>query len=165
MSRPPYAYQRGYLSDGRGKKRTAPNDDPEHRFQCEVVTCLEWALPEDIVWTANAAGVRVGMQTATKMKAAGVRRGWTDLQFLFPSAVTRYLELKAGTKLRPDQEAFRDRCLSTGRDIWGCANELPGDGKFDEVEQILTRWRVPLKMPLRFANRYQAPMYTRGIVR
>lgn len=143
-------YSRSTATDGRGKRRTTPNDDPEHRFQCEVVEALTWAVPDDYKWTANAAGVRVSMHVAKKMKAAGVRRGWPDLQILFPSAVTRYIELKVKAGLSTDQEDFRDACLATGRDIWALCRTL------DEVEVVLRRWNVPLKMPLRRANRYGA---------
>lgn len=131
------------------------HEDSEHQFQVEVAAALVWALPDDYLWTANAAGVRVSMHVATKMKAAGVRRGWPDMQILFPSAVTRFIELKADGSLSVEQKAFRDRCLATGRDIWATARTLI------EVESALLRWKVPLRMPLSYANRYQAPMWER----
>lgn len=129
--------------------------DPEHQFQVDVVTALEWALPEDHPYTANAAGVRVSMHVATKMKASGVKRGWPDIQILFPSAVTRFVELKAESSLSKEQKAFRDRCLATGRDIWAMARTL------DQVQAILLHWKVPLKMPLSYADRYRAPVWGR----
>ena len=134
---------------GRTGKRTGrKNADPEHQLQVAVVQYLTFALPADYLWTADAAGVRVGMQTAVKMKAAGVRRGWPDIRILFPSAVTRYIELKAGQGLSPEQRAFRDYCGATGRDIWAVCRTV------DEVAEALTRWKVPVKMGVSAAHRY-----------
>lgn len=149
--KPVFAYSRGASTDGRGRKSTRKNDDPEHRFQCAVADYLTFAMPKGYLWTADAAGVRVGMQTAIKMKAAGVHRGWPDVRILFPSAVTRFIELKAKDgRLSPDQIAFREFCENTGRDIWAMARTL------EEVEAALVRWRVPLLAPLAKANRYGA---------
>jgi hypothetical protein len=126
------------------------NDDPEHQFQCEVAEALKWALPDDYPFTANAAGVRVAMSVAVKMKGAGVKRGWPDIQILCPSAVTRYIELKVDAGLSKEQRDFRDFCLATGRDIWALCRTL------EEVEDVLVRWRIPLNMRLAEANRYSA---------
>jgi hypothetical protein len=135
---------------GRGpaSKAARTNDDPEHRLQCQVADYLKYALPPEYEWTANAAGVRVGMQTAVKMKAAGVRRGWPDIQILFPSAVTRYIELKAGSSLSPEQRDFRVRCERTGRDIWAMAKSV------DAVEAALIRWGITPLCSISGANRY-----------
>lgn len=133
-------------------KRT--NNDPEHQFQVQVAAALEWAMP-DWPWTSDASGVRVGMQTAKKMKEAGVKRGNPDIRILFPSAVTRYVELKADGSLSKEQKEFRDFCIATGRDIWAMARTL------DQVQAILLRWKVPLKMPLAYADRYRAPVWGR----
>jgi len=142
----PFAYKRSLAYPGRTRRKA---DDPEHRFQVGVVEYLTYALPPDHRFTASAAGARMGMNTAKKLKDAGVRRGWPDIQILFPSGVTRYIELKSlKGPLRPDQIEFRDACVATGRDIWAMARTL------EEVESTLLRWRVAVRAPLAKANRY-----------
>jgi len=110
---------------------------PELRLQISVKQFLTVALPPSIEWTANAAGVHVTMHTANKMKASGVRRGWPDLQFLFPDGVTRFIELKAGASLSPEQKAFRDRCEPHG--IWALCRSV------DDVANALTGWGAKLR--------------------
>jgi hypothetical protein len=124
------------------------NDDPEQRLQVAVVTYLTYALPPAYLWTADASGARVGMQTAIKLKNAGVKRGNPDIRILFPSAVTRYIEVKAGTGLSAEQIAFRDFCQATGRDIWALARTV------EDVDAALRRWGVTPKCPVEKANRY-----------
>lgn len=134
---------------GPAQRRVRQNDDPEHRFQVSVIRYLQYALPPEYLFTANAAGVRVSMNVAVKMKAAGVRRGWPDIQILFPSAVTRYLELKADTGLSQEQRDFRDACKATGRDIWALCRTL------EQVEAALIRWGIKPKCGVDAANRYR----------
>lgn len=117
------------------------HDNPEHRLQMAVRRMLLYRLPLDgpdsIEWTASAAGVRVSPGVAMMMKAAGVRAGWPDLQFLFPDGVTRYIELKAKASLSPEQRAFRDRCAPFG--IWALCRSP------EAVAATLTGWGVPLR--------------------
>lgn len=117
------------------------NNDPEHQFQCAVVLGLIEVLPPNVRWTANAAGVRVTQAVARKMKEAGVRRGWGDLQFLFPDLITRYLELKQGAGLSGEQRDFRDAFEPLG--IWAVARS------WDEVEDHLARWCAANRLTLR----------------
>lgn len=112
---------------------------PEHKLQVSVREYLMIALPPSVEWTANAAGVHVTMQTANKMKAAGVRRGWPDLQFLFPDGVTRYIELKVNASLSPEQRAFRDRCAKLRPDMWALCRSV------DDVCTTLKGWGAPLR--------------------
>lgn len=114
-------------------------NNPEHALQCAVRQFLNLALPPAIDWTANAAGVPVHIRTANMMKAAGVRRGWPDLQFLFPDGVTRYIELKAGASLSSEQRAFRHRCQSIRSDIWAVCRSV------DEVADTLRAWGARLR--------------------
>lgn len=118
------------------------NANPEHKLQVQVRQYLMTALPPSIEWTANAAGVRVSIHAAKKMKAAGVRRGWPDLQFLFPDGVTRFVELKTPTgSLSPEQRDFRDRCLRIRPpvDIWALARSV------EDVAAALAGWGVELR--------------------
>jgi hypothetical protein len=161
LTKPPYAYRRGpgqgtpgFFDPPQKKRRRAVRKvgQPEHNFQAaHVIPALTWALPDGYVFTASATGVRLSAPVAVKMKQAGVRRGWPDIQILFPDGVTHYIELKAPDgNLSKEQRDFRDACQRTGRDIWAKARDL------DEVEHALRRWGVPLKMPLSQANRYDA---------
>ena len=111
--------------------------NPEHQLQVRVKHYLDVALPPSIEWTASAVGVNLTMQSATKLKAAGVRRGWPDLQFLFPDGVTRYIELKAGASLSPEQRAFRDRCAK--HNIFAVCRSI------EDVQKALTGWGAPLR--------------------
>lgn len=114
---------------------------PEHRLQMQVKQFLTYCLPlpgpDYVEWTASAAGVRVSPTVAVKMKASGVRRGWPDLQFLFPDGVTRYIEMKAGAALSPEQRAFRDRCAPHG--IFAVCRSV------EEVDAALRGWGVKLR--------------------
>lgn len=138
-----YAYRRGPA-----RRRVKPNEAPEHVLQVAVAQYLTWALPKQYLWTANIAGSRGSIYQGVKAKAAGLRKGWPDLQILFPSAVTRYIELKADSDLTTEQKAFAAACLRTNRDIHAVCRSL------EEVEAVLIRWKVPLLRPLAQANRY-----------
>lgn len=119
--------------------RPKTHDDPELRLQVQLVKMLEAALPDDYAFTANAAGVRVPMGVAVKMKAAGVRRGWPDIQILFPTAVTRYAEVKTPEGvLSKEQKDFRDACHASGRDIWDLWRSP------EDLWAGLERWKVPV---------------------
>jgi hypothetical protein len=82
-------------------------------------------------------GAHMHIRTATKAKSMGVKRGWPDLQFLFPDGVTRYIELKAGASLSPEQKAFRDYAEPLG--IWALGRSLP------EVDAQLKAWGAKLR--------------------
>lgn len=133
-----------------------PRGAPEHKLQVSVCQYLLWCLPDSIEWTANAAGVYVSQLVASKMKAAGVRRGWPDLQFLFPDGVTRYIELKTDQgSLSAEQREFAQRCRQ--HDIFAVCRSI------DEVVATLTRWGVALKAhPFRDANIDQAALRSEG---
>jgi hypothetical protein len=111
--------------------------NPEARLQIEVKQYLVVALPPSILWTASMAGVHVHIRTATRAKSMGVQRGWPDLQFLFPDGVTRYIELKAGSTLSPEQKAFRAFAAPLG--IHAVCRSLP------EVDAQLRAWGAPMR--------------------
>lgn len=123
------------------KTRTArrvPNAQPEHKLQVAVRQYLTLCLPPSVEWTASMAGANLSMSARTKAKAAGVRRGWPDLQFLFPDGVTRYIELKAEAGvLTLEQKAFRARCAPHG--IFAVCRAV------DEVAEVLTGWGAVLR--------------------
>lgn len=123
-----------------GAKPARKNGNPEHKLQVSVKQYLEVALPRSIEWTANGAGQALSMYAAGKAKASGVRKGWPDLQFLFPDGVTRYIELKTDVgSLSPEQRDFRDRCYATQTDMWELCRSI------EQVARTLTRWGARLK--------------------
>ena len=110
----------------------------EEALQRSVTTYLEWCLPETFRWTASLTGVNLNRQARGRAKAAGVRRGWPDLAFLFPDGVTRYIELKAvHGSLSLDQRAFRD--AATPHDIWALCRSV------EDVAERLLKWGAPLR--------------------
>jgi hypothetical protein len=115
--------------------------NPEHQLQVSIRQYLELALPPSILWTASLTGVNLSMRARTKAKAAGVKRGFPDLQFVFPDGITRYIELKAGAGLSPEQRAFRDHCqgVRPAVDIWEVCRSI------DEVADTLRRWGARLR--------------------
>lgn len=143
----PYAYRRGPP-----RRRGKVNDDPEHRLQVAVAVYFTFAMPDEYVWTASVAGMRGSIYQGVKAKAAGLKKGWPDLQILFPSAVTRYIELKASAGgLSDEQKTFRDFCKATGRDIWALCRTP------EEVEAQCLHWKIPMKCALARASRYANP--------
>lgn len=111
--------------------------NPEARLQIDVHDYLKVALPPSILFTAQLPGAHMHIRTATKAKAMGVKRGWPDLQFLFPDGVTRYIELKAGASLSPEQVAFRDYARPLG--IWALCRSV------SEVDATLKAWGAQLR--------------------
>lgn len=115
-----------------------PRSNPEHQLQSRVREYLGWCLPAEVEWTASLVGTNLSVNARNRAKAAGVRPGWPDLQFLFPDGVTRYIELKAPEgSLRPEQRAFRDRCAPHG--IWAVCRSV------EEVEATLRGWGARLR--------------------
>ena len=115
---------------------------PEHELQVAVVAFLDVALPQSIAFTCSLAGVKLTKSQAARAKAAGSRRGWPDLQFLFPDCITRYIELKAeGGRLTPEQKAFQARCA--GHNISAVCRSVR------DVEEKLIDWCAPLGLRLK----------------
>jgi hypothetical protein len=110
---------------------------PEAALQITVKQYLNICLGDEVQWTASLVGTYLTPQARSRAKAMGVRPGWPDLQFLFPDGVTRFIELKAGASLSPEQRDFRDRCA--GRGIWALCRSV------DEVSAQLRAWGAPLR--------------------
>lgn len=123
--------------------------DAGQALQIRIANYLDASLPPTHIYTASAMGVYLPMKTAQALKDMGGKRGWGDYQILFPSAVTRFIEAKAGTgRLTPEQEAFRDFCYATGRDIWALAHSV------EDVHEALVRWKVPVRCGPEGGDRY-----------
>lgn len=140
------------LSKGPPKAR-AKRTTPEADFQRALVDALTFALPDQYTFFASMVGTNVGRFKGDELRALGVRSDFPDINVLnLDTGAWRGLECKArGGSLSPGQRAMRDRL----GDKWATVKTL------DQAEAALLRWRVPLRMPLRFADRYQAPMWAR----
>lgn len=111
---------------------------PETALSVQVKRYIKWAMPKNVQWTASLTGTNLDMRTATRAKAAGVRRGWPDWSFLCPDGITRFIELKSKTgSLTPEQREFRDACAPFG--IFAVCRSV------EEVEQALRGWGVKLR--------------------
>lgn len=86
------------------------NASPEHDIQCEVVRRLKEHAPE-VMFCATVGGVRLSMNQAKRMKAAGYLAGIPDLLFFEPRGefVGLAIELKAkrGRVSAAQREALR----------------------------------------------------------
>lgn len=112
---------------------------PEHDLQCAVVKTLDDLDRAERLhcfdYTASLAGVNLDGKTRGRMKAAGVRKGWPDLQFACWDGITRFIELKSDDgALKPEQRLFRHYAEPHG--IWALCRSV------DEVVDQLTRWGV-----------------------
>lgn len=116
------------------------NKQPEFGLQCRIARMLMTRLPPEIEWTASAAGVRVSPRTANKMKAAGIRPDWMDLQFMCEDGITRYIEVKIPDgKLSTGQKRIAAVFTSRRPDIYAVCRTV------DEVVLALTTWGIVLK--------------------
>lgn len=119
------------------------NAQPEHALQVAVVRYLEVSLPKSVLFTSSLAGVKLTKGQAGKARAAGLRPGWPDLQFLFPDGVTRYIELKAPKGVMSDHQIFFHLVASAYGDIAVVCRSV------DEVHETLKLWCEPLGLNLR----------------
>lgn len=119
---------------------TAKRTNPEAKLQIDIKNYLSVVLPPSIFWTASLTGTNLSIRAATKAKAMGVRRGLPDLCFVFPDGITRFIELKAPKgSLTPEQQAFRDLCSKSGRDIFAVCRSV------EEVDATLRGWGASLR--------------------
>lgn len=93
------------------------NQSPEHDAQVALVDLIQTVAP-DILFTATVGGVRLSMNQAKRMKAAGYLRGVPDLLFFEPrdGCLGLAIELKAkkGGRVSPDQRRVLDELDARG---------------------------------------------------
>jgi hypothetical protein len=137
----------------RAKRGGQKNKTPEADFQKELVSTLMYALPEPYAFFASMVGVNVGAFKGEELRDMGVRADYPDLNILnMDTGAWRGLELKSKTgSLRPGQRRLIDRM----------AGKIKAAKTLDQAQAALLGWGIPLTMPLRFANKYQAPMWGR----
>lgn len=127
---------------------------PEADFQKVLVTALGYALPEPYAFFASAVGTNVGKFKGGELKAMGIRDSWPDLNIVnLDTGAWRALECKSLTgSLEPGQKRLSERLGSK----WQTVRTL------DQAQHALrVVWRIPLIMPLAYADRYRAPVWGR----
>lgn len=90
--------------------RRRHDEDDLHRA---VAAYLDLALPPEVAWTTMPAGGG-GRVRGAKLKAAGLKRGWPDVQLVYQG---RYIgiELKSGSgRLTSEQRATHKRLTLAG---------------------------------------------------
>lgn len=145
MTSPVFHFKRG------PKGARKPRSNPEHALQVEIVRFLKYTLPPDVLFTASLAGAYLGPAQRAKMSAAGLARGWPDLQFIIRRR-TFYIELKApiavvsrtperyGTLDDPDLSDDQVMVLSAlNPEAWAICRSVA------EVEAVMGRWGVRLR--------------------
>lgn len=130
-------------------KRTTPEAD----FQRELVAALGYALPEPYAFHASMVGTNVGKWKGDQLRALGVRPDWSDLIIVnLDTGAARFMELKSPVgSMSAGQRTMAARL----GDKWATVRTL------NQAQAALLGWRILLRMPLAFANRYQAPMWSR----
>ena len=109
----------------------------ERSLHRAVADYLALALPADCAWTTFPAGSG-GKARGGQLKAAGLRPGWPDLQFLYRG---RFLgiELKSAKgRVREAQDECMRLIVAAGG-TWASARTL------DDVERILVAFGIPLR--------------------
>ena len=68
---------------------------PEHDIQVKIAKYLDTM---GLLWTASAGGMRTGIRTAVKMKAAGYKKGTPDIMIFEPRGDYHALFIELKTK-------------------------------------------------------------------
>jgi len=93
------------------------NQSPEHDAQVAIVDLIKSMAPE-LMFTATVGGVRLSMNQAKRMKAAGYLRGIPDLLFFEPRGefMGLAIELKArkGGRVSADQRSALNKLTERG---------------------------------------------------
>ena len=88
-------------------------DNPEQRLQ-------EWfslyLMSLGVLFCASAGGMRTNMRTAIKMKRAGYRKGFPDMEILEPRGDYHglFVELKCGSRPTPEQLEWQKDLIARG---------------------------------------------------
>lgn len=86
---------------------------PEADLQRAVAAYLDLALPPEVAWTTMPAGGG-GRVRGAQLKAAGLKRGWPDVQLVYRG---RYIGIELKTergRLTSEQRATHERLTLAG---------------------------------------------------
>ena len=109
----------------------------ERSLHRAVADYLALALPADCAWTTFPAGSG-GKARGGQLKAAGLRPGWPELQFLYRRQFLA-IELKSAKgRVSAAQEACMARIVGAGG-TWACCRTI------EEIERTLVAFGIPLK--------------------
>jgi hypothetical protein len=123
-----------------GKPRLAPKPRKapaalEFRTCCALADTLRRFAEPGWRWTHFPAGEYRRPETGERLARMGLKKGWPDYQFLSPTGVTFYLELKRkGNALTAEQDEFRR--VAEPLNIWGVARS------YEQAIAILQQWGV-----------------------
>ncbi len=131
-------------------RRPVTHKQKEISLHIPVATFLTYAWPDDLLWTHFPAGEKRDIKTAAKLKAMGLKPGWSDFIFVLPNGQLGKIELKTGTTpLSDDQIKVRDKAIALGCGYAVCRS-------LDEVEATLTRWLAKFGRKLKATTRSPA---------
>ena len=113
-----------------------PSESQLHRTVAEL---LDWALPDDAVYTTFPAGWGdLPPATAGRLKGCGLKRGFPDI-LIFHDMRTVGIELKVkGRKPSPAQQLMFPRLRRAGVQIFVCES-------IDDVVAALFKANIPLR--------------------
>jgi hypothetical protein len=98
---------------------------------------LEWCwlvAPDLIIYHTPNGGVRSKVEAA-RLRWQGVLPGIPDLTLVGQDGQLRYIEVKAGGSLSPEQRAFQDRCIAM-RIPFAVARSV------DDVRRAFSAWGI-----------------------
>jgi hypothetical protein len=122
----------------RRRRRINAVDPSEHSIQSQLLGILTYALRPEICVVAIPNQSNRHINNAIKMKAEGLRRGATDLVFMFPveEGAVAWLEMKTRTGSLSDyQIGFSAICERLGH-RWAMARSV------DQALDVLRGWNA-----------------------
>ena len=123
-------------------KVRGPNRKDEWKLQVAAKKFLDLAMPPEYEWWANEDFGFVGSIEGARRKARGCKAGKPDFEFLPPSELEFFIEIKTKTgTLTDSQKKLFPRILATGRKIYVCRS-------MEEVVASLVAQNVPLRVSL-----------------
>jgi len=93
------------------------NSNEEHETQVSLIKWIEFNFP-NALFCASAGGMRTNIRTASKMKAAGYRKGFPDLFFYEPrrgfKGLAIELKKEEGGKVSDSQKMWIEKLNARG---------------------------------------------------
>jgi hypothetical protein len=112
---------------------------PETALQIVAAQFLDYALPEEAIWTAMDAGLtKLTPAQADLQKRKGVKKGWPDLLVMYRGKL-HGIELKAPKgRVSPEQHRIGAALIDQGGH-WCVAKSIA------DIEENLHEWGIPLR--------------------
>lgn len=120
----------------------------EAQLHRAVAAFLTAALPEACVWTTFPAGGG-GKTRGALLKAAGLRKGWPDIQILWHAEhLERYRLRFIGIELKTAKGRLSDEQIVCHNDIHRMGGSVLTCRSVDDVETLLRAKGIPLRATL-----------------